>query len=138
MTENARGCCQKQGPLVSTRASSTNVSKPENQKTKNTKNNKSNKKEKTFENYVGYYHILVLRNFVFFSVCVCFFFGGCVCVFFWCFSFLVFLEQHLAAKRWEGRWGTGGWGYQIYIYIYRERGVGSPSVCLFCLACGGL
>ena len=57
MTENARGGCQKQGLLVSTRASSTNVSKPENQKTKNNKkkqkitkttktNNESQKKKK--------------------------------------------------------------------------------------------
>ena len=38
MTENARGGCQKQGLLVSTRASSTNVSKPEKQKKKKKKN----------------------------------------------------------------------------------------------------
>ena len=24
------------------------------------------------------------------------------------------MEQHLTAKKWEGRWGTGGGGYQSY------------------------
>ena len=61
MTTNARGSCQKEGLLVSTRASSTNVSKPENQKNKNKKTkNKS-------ETYVRYYHLQVLR-FVFVEV----------------------------------------------------------------------
>ena len=47
MTENARGGCQKQGLLVSTRASSTNVSKPENQKKpKKPKQPKKTKKKK--------------------------------------------------------------------------------------------
>ena len=48
MTENARGGCQKQGLLVSARASSTNVSKPENQKTK--KQQKRPKKQKKTKN----------------------------------------------------------------------------------------
>ena len=75
---------QKQGLLVSTRASSTNVSKPENQ------------------------HTLVLS---FFFSCVCF------------FVFLVFLEQHLTAKRWEGRWGTGRGGTKyIHRNIYKALG----------------
>ena len=52
LTENARS--QKQGLLVSTRASSTNVPKPENQKNK-----------KNPGNYVRYYHLLVLRMFFF-------------------------------------------------------------------------
>ena len=63
MTENARGGCQKEGLLVCTRASSTNVSKPENQKTKKkkqrTKKKNNKKKQKTSENYVRYYHLLV-------------------------------------------------------------------------------
>ena len=46
MTENARGGCQKQGLLVSTRASSTNVSKPESQKNKKNKKPKKPKKTK--------------------------------------------------------------------------------------------
>ena len=37
-------------------------------------------------------------------------------VFFKCFFNFYSLEQHLKAKKWEGRWGTGGGG-TIYIYI---------------------
>ena len=45
MTENAWGGCQKQGLLVSTRASSTNVSKTENQKKQKNKTTEKQKKE---------------------------------------------------------------------------------------------
>ena len=46
------------------------------------------------------------------------------CFYLFCGFFLVFffsffsLEQHLTAKKWEGRWGTGGGVPYVYIYVY--------------------
>ena len=96
MTENARGGCQKQGMVVSTRASSTNVSKPENQKNtkktkgptknkknkkpkKNTKKQKNNQKTKKPKNPNFWSHIVL--NFF--------------CVFFFVFCFLVFDSKEI-------------------------------------------
>ena len=77
MTENARGGCQKKGLLVSTRASSTNVSKPENQKTKK-KKKAENQKNKNVGGLV-YGHIS--------HSSVKFWFFGCLFV----FGFFLFL-----------------------------------------------
>ena len=41
----------------------------------------------------------------------------CFVVFLVFFSFFS-LEQHLTAKKWEGRWGTGGGVPYMYMYIY--------------------
>ena len=83
------------------------------------------KEQKISENYVRYYHLLVLRSFGFLV-------GKTSSQKFWFFGVFVFgflVEQHLTAKRWEG-FGTApdskemgremgyGRGRVPYTYIY--------------------
>ena len=99
MTENAQGGCQKQGLLVSTRASSTNVSKPENpQKKKKTWGLVYGHISHSSEKFCCFVFLLFLLFLLFFFVFFffCFFFVFCFCFFFFCFVvffcvFFVFL-----------------------------------------------
>ena len=107
MTGNARGGCQKQGLLVSTRASSTDISKPGDQKPKK-QNQQKNKKQTNHKNNKN-------KNSKFLRTM-------------WDFFFFFFFWFYLTAKGWEG-FGTApdgkemgrkmgyGWGVP-YMYIY--------------------